>query len=103
MKIVNFLLVGVQVAGTQYKNSKTGSFLSRLLLLFTCLFISRGLIAQTHPGPVNTRNFLNNIVEIGLRDFGLVTGEDSTHIYFIAVRHTQPEKDRGMDPVAKSI
>ncbi|MGZ8510375.1 MAG: hypothetical protein ACXWWA_08365 [Chitinophagaceae bacterium] len=62
----------------------------RILFILICLFLSRISIAQTSAN--YTRSYLNNVVEIGLSDFGVIISEDSTDIYFIAVRHTVYEK-----------
>ncbi len=61
-----------------------------LLMLTAFLFFSQANQAQV--APYDTRDFLNNVVEIGLSDFGLVTGEDSTHIFFVCVRNTASDR-----------
>lgn len=62
----------------------------RIACILACLFFSRISVAQN--GANYTRSYLNNVVEIGLSDFGVIISEDSTNIYFIAVRHTTNEK-----------
>src|SRR5688572_33072896 len=64
--------------------------IGRIIFILICLFFSRISIAQT--GAAYTRSYLNNVVEIGLSDFGVIISEDSTHIYFIAVRQTAYER-----------
>ncbi|MGZ8558890.1 MAG: hypothetical protein ACXWWC_11170, partial [Chitinophagaceae bacterium] len=73
----------------------------RISLLFCFLFFSTVTLAQTNPE--YTRSYLNNVVEIGLSDFGLITGEDSTNIYFIAVRRSVMEKDDYPEKIANTI
>lgn len=80
-----------------YSRLKTSS----LLLLCLALLSTRAVYSQSTT--VDARNFINNVVEIGLSDFGLVTGEDSSRIYFIAVRHTLNEKSAPAEPIAASI
>jgi len=75
--------------------------ISRIIVIITCLFISRETTAQTNPE--YTRNYLNNLVEIGLSDYGLITAEDSTQLYFIAVRRSLTEKDAFPEKIANSI
>ena len=64
--------------------------LGRIIFILICLFFSRISIAQN--SAAYTRSYLNNVVEIGLSDFGVIISEDSTHIYFIAVRQTAHER-----------
>ncbi len=73
-------------------NFRTYIYLNPVILfIFHSLFFS--LAARSQTNPELTRSYLNNVVEIGLSDFGLVTGEDSTNIYFIAVRRSLIQKD----------
>ena len=73
----------------------------RISLILPCLFFSSVSFAQNNPE--YTRSYLNNVVEIGLSDFGLITGEDSTHIYFVAVRRSLIEKDAFPEKIANTI
>lgn len=83
-------------------NFLTYNFLKdRISLLLPFLFFSSVSFAQSNPE--YTRSYLNNVVEIGLSDFGLVTGEDSTHIYFVAVRRSLIEKDAFPEKIANTI
>lgn len=69
------------------------------------LFFSINLSAQKTPAvtQVYARDFINNIVDVGLSDFGLITAEDSVNIYFVAVRHSVAEKNAPSEVIAKSI
>ena len=87
MKNLYFLLPDTQSGIVQ----RFGRSISRIIIITACLFFSRLSIAQP-PNSNYTRSYLNNIVEIGLSDFGLIIAEDSTHIFFIAVRQTANEK-----------
>ncbi len=110
---INFLKIQQKknVPGKQKFREKShnpiGNFLSykflrdRINLILVCLFFSSVTIAQTNPE--YTRSYLNNVVEIGLSDFGLITGEDSTNIYFIAVRRSLIEKDDFPEKIANTI
>jgi hypothetical protein len=73
---------------------------TRTILLASVLFFSREIIAQT---PEYTRSYLNNVVEIGLGDFGLITAEDSANVYFIAVRRSVAVKDYPAEKITNSI
>ncbi len=72
-----------------------------ILFIFHSLFFSFAVRAQTNPE--YTRSYLNNIVEIGLSDFGLITGEDSVNIYFIAVRRSLIEKDAFPEKILNTL
>ena len=61
-----------------------------LLISTLFIFFSMKMFAQV--APYSTRDFLGNVVEIGLSDFGLVTGEDSSNIYFICVRNANGDR-----------
>lgn len=61
------------------------------LCLTTCFFCQSGY-TQQDANATYTRSYLNNLVEIGLSDYGIITGEDSMHLYFIAVRETKHER-----------
>ena len=39
------------------------------------------------------RGFVNNVVEVGVSEFGFVTAEDSASIYFVIIRHTGTERN----------
>lgn len=68
--------------------------------IFCLLFLTRPM-AQSDPA--YTRSYLNNIVEIGLSDYGIITGEDSSNIYFIAVRRVITEKQDYAERIAPVI
>ena len=72
----------------------------RSILLFSVLVFSKEIMAQR---PEYTRSYLNNVVEIGLGDFGLITAEDSANVYFIAVRRSLAVKDNPAEKIANSI
>ncbi|HTD94601.1 MAG TPA: hypothetical protein VK644_12335 [Chitinophagaceae bacterium] len=48
-------------------------------------------MSKAQTATIDPRSYVNNLVDIGLSDFGLITGEDSTHIYFICIRHVATE------------
>ncbi len=73
---------------------------TRTILLFSVLFFSTKMMAQS---PEYTRSYLNNVVELGLGDFGLITAEDSANVYFIAVRRAVAIKDYPAEKIANSI
>ncbi len=73
----------------------------RLFFIITCFFVYGQTIAQTNPA--YTRSYLNNVVEIGLGDYGLITGEDSSHIYFIAVRRSVNSKNDFAEKIVSNI
>lgn len=70
---------------------RPGSRVARLVFIFSWLLFARTGIAQ-QTNAAYTRSYLNNIVELGLSDYGLITGEDSLHLYFVAVRETKAER-----------
>jgi hypothetical protein len=74
--------------------------IARTILLVSVLFFSSKIMAQR---PEYTRSYLNNVVEVGLGDFGLITAEDSASVYFIAVRRAQAIKDYPAEKIANSI
>ncbi|HKZ68149.1 MAG TPA: hypothetical protein VJ111_17400 [Chitinophagaceae bacterium] len=75
--------------------------ISCIIVFIVCFFFSKETIAQTNPE--YTRSYLNNLVEIGLSDYGLITAEDSTQLYFIAVRRSLTEKKAFPEKIANSI
>lgn len=80
---------------------------TRYIFLFAINVLTGILITSTVnaqiPNPVTTRNYINNVVEIGLSDYGIITAEDSTAIYFIAVRHTANERGYPAEGIATTI
>jgi hypothetical protein len=75
------------------------------MVILVCVF---GLISKSiaQSNPAYTRSYLNNIVELGLSDYGIITGEDSSNIYFIAVRRIITEKQdyaERIAPVLKKV
>jgi hypothetical protein len=60
-------------------------------LLFLCLLFLACSVSRAQTATIDPRSYVGNLVDIGLSDFGLITGEDSTHIYFICIRHVATE------------
>ncbi len=60
-------------------------------MLLTALLLNLSLLAQS--GPADMRGFVNNVVEVGVSEFGFVTAEDSASIYFVIIRHTGNERN----------
>ncbi|MBO9660299.1 MAG: hypothetical protein J7527_15875 [Chitinophagaceae bacterium] len=60
-------------------------------MLLTALLLNLSLLAQS--GPADMRGFVNNVVEVGVSEFGFVTAEDSVNIYFVIIRHTGNERN----------
>jgi hypothetical protein len=76
-------------------------FIGAACVLMISLFFSKNSIGQTNP--MYTRSYLNNVVDIGLSDFGLITAEDTANLYFIAVRRSQFAKDAMPEKIANTI
>jgi len=77
--------------------------LSRLFLwamLAGCFFPFSSSAQST---PADLRGFVNNVVEIGVSEFGFITAEDSAHIYFVAIRHSLNERDYPAEVVPQTI
>src|SRR4030095_7367203 len=72
----------------------------RIIIVALFLIVSSGSFAQMSS---YTRSYLDNVVEIGLSDFGLITAQDSTSIYFIVVRRSQFEKDAMPEKITNTI
>jgi hypothetical protein len=70
---------------------RPGNRIKLLVFIFSFLLISRISIAQ-QTNAAYTRSYLNNVVELSLSDYGVITGEDSLHLYFIAVREAKHER-----------
>lgn len=70
---------------------RPGIGVAKAIFIISCLFFARTGSAQQN-NAAYTRSYLNNIVELGLSDYGLITGEDSLHLYFIAIRETKTER-----------
>lgn len=91
------------------KNVSTNRRLAHgIILLIACFFSSKITVAQSgetyfRTNPTYTRSYLNNVVDIGLSDFGLITAEDTANIYFIAVRRSQFAKDAYPEKIASTI
>lgn len=76
-------------------------FASIIVAFMIFLFFSKNSWGQTDPK--YTRSYLNNVVDIGLSDFGLITAEDTANLYFIAVRRSQFAKDAMPEKIANTI
>jgi hypothetical protein len=79
-----------------------------IIFLMISLFASKISVAQKDQtyfrnNPSYTRTYLNNLVDIGLSDFGMITAEDTANIYFIAVRRSQFAKDAYPEKIAPTI
>jgi hypothetical protein len=72
-----------------------------LVFFLACQFFSFTIHAQTNP--TYTRSYLNNVVDIGLSDYGIITAEDTANLYFIAVRRSKFEKDAYPEKIANTI
>jgi hypothetical protein len=59
-------------------------------MLAGCLF---PFLSSAQSATADMRGFVNNVVEIGVSEFGFITAEDSTDIYFVAIRHSLNEKN----------
>ena len=70
-----------------------------LIITFFLVFASRSFGQMSS----YTRSYIDNVVEIGLSDFGLVTAQDSANIYFIAVRRSQFDKNSMPEKIANTI
>ncbi len=84
-----------------FKRSAHQNSISRIIVIIIFLFFSKETIAQSNPE--YTRSYLDNVVEIGLSDYGLITAEDSTQLYFIAVRRSLIEKGAFPEKIANTI
>ena len=76
------------------------SSIFRIIVVASFLFFSSGSFAQMSS---YTRSYLDNVVEIGLSDFGLVTAQDSASIYFIVVRRSQFDKNSMPEKITNTI
>lgn len=72
----------------------------RIIIIVSFLFFSSGLFAQLSS---YTRSYIDNVVEIGLSDFGLITAQDSANIYFIAVRRSQNDKSGFAEKITNTL
>ena len=72
----------------------------RILVIASFLFFSSRSFGQLSS---YTRSYIDNVVEIGLSDFGLITAQDSANIYFIAVRKSQFEKNSMPEKISNTI
>ncbi len=78
-------------------------FVYALSFLLASTFFSKNSSGQTDANPTYTRSYLNNVVDIGLSDYGLITAEDTANLYFIAVRRSQFAKDAYPEKIANTI
>lgn len=69
-------------------------------MLAGCLFPFSSAAQST---TADMRGFVNNVVEIGVSEFGFITAEDSTHIYFVAIRHSLNERNYPAEVVPQTI
>lgn len=53
--------------------------------------------------PADMRGFVNNVVEIGVSEFGFITAEDSANIYFVTVRHSLNERNYPAEVVPQAF
>ncbi|MCG2616885.1 hypothetical protein LZZ85_21490 [Terrimonas sp. NA20] len=60
-------------------------------MLLTAMLLDLSSSAQS--STADTRGFVNNVVEVGVSEFGFVTAEDSASIYFVIIRHTGNERN----------
>lgn len=67
--------------------------LSRLFLWAMLAGCFSPFSSSAQSNTADLRGFVNNVVEIGVSEFGFITAEDSVHIYFVVIRHTLNEKD----------
>lgn len=72
---------------------------ARIVIGCAIFLYSTGAFAQ----PSYTRSYLDNVVEIGLSDFGVITAQDSGNIYFIAVRRSLNEKNAFAEKITNTI
>jgi len=72
---------------------------SRVVIVAFLFLFSTGAFAQ----PSYTRSYLDNVVEIGLSDFGIITAQDSSNIYFITVRRSLAEKNSFPEKISNSL
>ena len=73
---------------------------SRIIIVVSFLFFSSGSFAQLSS---YTRSYIDNVVEIGLSDFGLITAQDSANIYFIVVRRSLNEKNAFAEKITNTL
>lgn len=79
------------LTATAMPGSRKTVLLKRAIFIFFCVLFARpGWTQQTNA--TYTRSYLNNVVELGLSDYGLITGEDSLHLYFVAIREAKTER-----------
>jgi hypothetical protein len=60
-------------------------------MLLIAILLNLSSVAQSNTADM--RGFVNNVVEVGVSEFGFVTAEDSTNIYFVIIRHTGNERN----------
>ena len=70
---------------------RRGNHFRPLIFILSFLLIARISTAQ-QTNAAYTRSYLNNVVELSLSDYGVITGEDSLHLYFIAIREAKHER-----------
>lgn len=71
-------------------------------VLLAGIFLSLSSIAQTST-PADMRGFVNNVVEVGVSEFGFITAEDSARIYFVIIRHSLNEKNYPAEVVPQTF
>src|SRR5688572_20036864 len=72
----------------------------RIVIVAFLLVFSSASFAQMSS---YTRSYIDNVVELGLSDFGLITAQDSANIYFIAIRRSKVEKNAMPEKIANTI
>lgn len=69
-------------------------------MLAGCLF---PFFSSAQSATADMRGFVNNVVEIGVSEFGFITAEDSADIYFVAIRHSLNEKNYPAEVVPQTF
>jgi len=73
-----------------------------LCMLLAGILLSRSSTAQSTT-PADMRGFVNNVVEVGVSEFGFITAEDSSHIYFVTIRHSLNERNYPAEVVPQTF
>ncbi|HEX2847460.1 MAG TPA: hypothetical protein VHN59_13010 [Chitinophagaceae bacterium] len=76
---------------------------SRLLLWAMLAGCLSPFSSSAQANTADLRGFVNNVVEIGVSEFGFITAEDSVHIYFVTIRHSLNEKNYPAEIVPQTI
>lgn len=85
------------------KTLKTGCpLILTLCMMLAGILLSRSSTAQSTT-PADMRGFVNNVVEVGVSEFGFITAEDSTRIYFVTIRHSLNERNYPAEVVPQTF